>query len=342
MGRDGSGVTKKRIGDDKYIFRWRENGKSVMKTFNCTAEESEQILQEALLRNGRKHTGVYSFDYVCGEYDAWAKRQKSYYRKRYLINDVRQELGNYKMNQITRLILEKYQTRLLNDGMAEATINRKIATIKHIFTKALDWEMITADVREPIRGVKNLRENNHRLRYLTDEEEVRLIDACSKSKQANLVNFVLVAIHTGARRGELRSLTWDQVDLQNGFIFITDKVAKSGHHREIPINNTLRSILIAMKVKSSPGEAKLFPGNAETAWEVARKRAFLIDFHFHDLRHTFATRIAMAGIPLGVLQKLMGHSDISQTMRYAQVQPDRMVDAVMALDKIKERKVASL
>lgn len=135
------------------------------------------------------------------------------------------------------MLLERYQTELLQHGKKPATANRYQATISHMLTKAGEWEMIGEDTLKAIRKVKMLEENNRRLRYLSQSECQALVAMCDP----HLRPIVVTALNTGMRKSEILFLRWDQVDLRHGFI-LSDKT-KSGHRREIPVNRTLRETL---------------------------------------------------------------------------------------------------
>jgi integrase len=135
------------------------------------------------------------------------------------------------------MLLDQYQSDRLQKGNKPATINRHIATIKHMFTKAIDWNMVEEEILKRIRKVKLLPENNRRLRYLSKEECQTLINSC----ESHLKPIVITALNTGMRKGEILSLKWDNVDLKHGFILL--EKTKNGERREIPINDTLKITL---------------------------------------------------------------------------------------------------
>ena len=146
---------------------------------------------------------------------------------------------------------------------------------------------------------------------------------------------VITALHTGMRRGEILSLTWDHVNLTQGVIRLTQ--TKNGEAREIPINETVRSVLAGLRTRIDvPWVFHDEAGNkfkdTRKRFEAACKRVGLTDFHFHDLRHTFASWLVMAGVPLATVSELMGHKSISMTMRYAHLSPAHKAEAVCSLD----------
>lgn len=126
------------------------------------------------------------------------------------------EFGHYPLRSFTTKLLEHYQTERLNIGNKPASVNRYVATIKHMFTKAVEWEMVEDSVLKKVRRVKMLEENNRRLRYLTKDECRTLVDACDE----HLKPIVIMALYTGMRKGEILNLKWDNVDMRHGFILL--------------------------------------------------------------------------------------------------------------------------
>jgi integrase len=186
------------------------------------------------------------------EYLQWAKRQRSFNQKETLVNQLKETFGNYPLRAFTLKLLEQYQTERTSQGRTRpgqkrtahgnkpATINRHLATIKHMFTKAVEWELVEEEVLKRVRRTKLLEENNRRLRYLSKEECQALINACS----SHLKPIVVTALNTGMRRGEILNLKWENVDLKHGFILLNR--TKNGERRKIPINDTVRHALTSV------------------------------------------------------------------------------------------------
>ena len=144
-----------------------------------------------------------------------------------------------------------------------------------------------------------------------------------------------MALNTGMRKEEILSLKWKDVDFRSRIIAILD--TKNGESREIPMNDIVYRTLVAIKETDSPwvfckknGERY---GNVRKAFEGARKRAEIVDFRFHDLRHTFASHLVMAGVDLKTIQELVGHKSFETTLRYAHLSPDHKKAALDILGK---------
>jgi len=270
----------------------------------------------------------YAVDYL--EYSEANKRNFS--RERYTIRHLLKAFGNRWLSDITVWHVERYKAhrRLL---VAPATVNRELTLLKHMFTKAIEWDRATTN---PVKAVKLLREANSRVRFLTDEEEARLLAACP----ANLRALVIAALHTGFRRGELLSLRWSDVDFPNGLVTVQASYAKNGERRSVPISRTFRRVLNELR-EEQPNSQHVFRTergdpyvSPTTAFESAVKRAELVDFHFHDLRHCFASRLVMGGQDIRTVQELLGHKNLTMTVRYSHLSPTHRAKAVAILDRV--------
>ena len=302
------------------------------------------ILAQALLRSRKKKIDEgkeplpikkisnHSFRELAEHYTDWAGKQKSFESKRYFIQNLVNAFGNIPIRRLTTMAVEQYQTKFLTNGKTPATANRHLATLKHMLTKAVEWQMAEEETLKRIRKVKFLAENNQRLRYLSKEESESLIINCT----SHLQPIVITALNTGMRKSEILSLRWDNnVDLKHGFILL-DKT-KNGKRREIPINQTLRNTLqkqvrhLHSEYVFVDKEGKRFK-DVRRAFKSALRRSGIKDFTFHDLRHTFASQLVMAGVDLTTVKELLGHETVTMTLRYAQIAPSHKQKAVEVLD----------
>ena len=267
-------------------------------------------------------------------YFEWvAARQRAYRWKGYVIKQLKERFGNMILDHFDTLKLEQFQSERLRKGNKPATVNRLLAVISHMFTKAVDWNMMDRGVAASIK-VKMLPENNRRLRFLSLEECTALIEACDP----HLRPIVVTALNTGCRRGEILGLRWDKhVDLKHGFILL-DKT-KNGERREVPVNSTLKTVLQGLTrrldvpyVFFDVTTGKPYR-DLKKSFATACRKAGIHDFHFHDLRHTFASQMIMAGVDLTTVKELLGHKDIRMTLRYAHLASGHKVKAVDLLDR---------
>ena len=196
-----------------------------------------------------------------------------------------------------------------------------------------EWEWCREN---PVSRVSMERENNKRDRWLSPEEEARLLECCAPW----LRDVVTVALHTGMRMGEILELTWGGVDFNRRTVTVLR--SKNGERRTIPVNETVLSVLRQKsKVRSlmtelvfcSKAFTPLESGHMRRSFRLALSKAQIEDFHFHDLRHTFATRLVQAGVDLYKVQRLLGHKSPVMTQRYAHHYPESLRDGVNLLDQ---------
>jgi integrase len=296
-----------------------------------------------------KEITIYTFKDLADQYEKWMVGRYRSDFKTHFIKQLRERFRGMTLQQITQLELETLQSeRLLSghrkmkvDGKlqsvpnAPATINRLIATIAHMLTKAGEWGMIA---KRDIPKVKQLLEMNERLRYL-DLPECHLLISCC---EPHLKPIVITALNSGMRKGEILSLRWNMTDLKNGFILLNR--TKSGKRREIPVNATLRATLQALPrrldvpyVFFDPSTGKPYR-ECKRSFATACRRAGLIDLRFHDLRHTFASQLIMSGIDITTVKELLGHASLKMTLRYAHLAPTHKVNAVGVLDTLMSQK----
>lgn len=247
-----------------------------------------------------------------------------------MIGQIQRHFGDLFLNQISVQDVEMFQNTLIQRGLKPGGVNRLVSTFKAMISKAVDWNMATEETLKRIRKVKNLKGEQHRLKYLTNEEIHRLINSCTGALRA----VVITALNTGMRRGEILNLKWSQIDLKNGFILL-DTNTKTGRKREIPINATLRATL--QNIPRRIDTPKVFPDirDFRKSFASALKKAGIDpDFRFHDLRHTFASHLVMSGVDITTVSKLLGHTTVTMTLRYAHLAPAHLVSGVQKLDNI--------
>jgi integrase len=205
-----------------------------------------------------------------------------------------------------------------------STVNRELAVLRHILKRAVAWHHLH---RYLLQGWRPLKEPSGRCRFLSLDEIPRLIVACGESRSSYLKPFVLVALNTGMRRGEILSLTRRSIDWTNRFLTLTK--TKNGESRTVYLNDTAFEALRALPARI---DGRLFPFKDDhcvsRAFRRAVERAGIPDFRLHDLRHSFASYAAMAGTPQRGLQGLLGHKDGRMTGRYTHLSDAFMKAAV--------------
>jgi integrase len=254
-------------------------------------------------------------------------------RKRTLTEDERilghlkEHFGKYTaLAEITASRISEYKGHRLT-AVTGATVNRALALLRHLLRLAHEeWEVLDAVPR-----IRLEKESEGRLRWLTPEDATRLLDVCRESRNTDLLDLVEFALFTGMRRGEVLGLTWERVDRARGVVLVD--ITKNGRRREVPLNSRADAVLARRGSKSTGlvfGSRRW--DHFRTAWDLAVQRAKLVDFHFHDLRHTFASWAVQRGATLQEVKDLLGHSSLAMVMRYAHLSPEHLRNAVARLD----------
>jgi integrase len=227
-----------------------------------------------------------------------------------------QQLGDCDLADLTADSLLKRRA-ILEKRLAPATVNLYWFGLSSLLTQAwTEWRWLAA---HPMRQVRRLREPRGRVRFLSDEERERLLDACKRSTNPHLYVIVRLALATGGRHTELLRLTWQDIDLKRGIMTFHD--TKNHESRAVPITKDIVALLTQQHERYP---LHVFPrrnGHAMTSfwdsWHAVRQQADLHNFRFHDLRHTFASYLAMSGANLLAIAELLGHKRLEMVKRYA-------------------------
>lgn len=223
------------------------------------------------------------------------------------------------LSDISPSDVDDYKTSRLGK-VAPATVNRELQVLRHLFNLADRWNKFFG--KNPVSVSGLIPVNNQKERILALDEEKRLIVACDPY----LRNIVAMALYTGMRKGEIITLEWGNVDLESGLITVDQTNSKSKKTRRIPINSTVRRLLLEQRLKSA-GNEYVFLSSKGTpykkhdslnrAYSLALVRAGIKGLRFHDLRHTAATRMIELGASVVAVKEILGHSSLDMTMRYA-------------------------
>jgi len=213
-----------------------------------------------------------------------------------------------------------------------ATVNRELSFLRRVFSVALANALVE---RNPVKAVKFFHEPSCRVRFLTEDEEPRLREQLDPS-QWQIVEF---AFNTGLRQSEQFGLRWEHVNLANRVLTIPR--SKHGGARHVPLNDSATAILRSLPSRfhsrwvfpSGTGKTPLNRTNfRQRVFNPAVREARIENFRWHDLRHTFASRLAMKGVDLNSIRELMGHKTLAMTLRYAHLSQSHLHHAVKQLD----------
>jgi integrase len=213
-----------------------------------------------------------------------------------------------------------------------ATLNRYMVAIAAVFTWAIEQRLAPKGWVHPCRGIKRLGEADGRVRFLDVDERARLFAACRASKYPRLYALVLMAMLTGARRGELLALRWRDLDLAKGVASLGK--TKNGDRRTLVL---LPQVIEALRAFLGDPDRYVFgsvrsrfqaPAVTDSAWRDAVERAQVRNFRFHDLRHCCASYMAQAGQPLNVIAEVLGHRKLDMTRRYSHLTTQTKAEAM--------------
>jgi integrase len=253
-----------------------------------------------------------------------------------LANHLVPTFGRYRLDEITPASVEAFKASRLTRRLSPKTINNLLAILRRCLVIAQEWELLAHVIR-----IRMLKVPEPRFRHLTTDEVCRLLDAAPEPRWQLMI---LIAVRTGMRFGELAGLTWDNIDLSRGVVHIRQAVVsgalsspKNYRSRTIPLAPDLAQALIEI-----PGSSERFlfhgengqPLHYSTAYDAlqrTRKKAGASRLGWHIFRHTFASHLVQRGVPLVIIQQLLGHSDIKMTMRYSHVEAHHLRDAILAL-----------
>ena len=301
--------------------------------------------------------------YLTHEYEPWVLANRRTGNE--TLRRLRQAFAEFlplSMADITPARVERWRTARLAGQTAAATVNRDLAALRAALSHAVATDLLPA---HPLARLKPARVDSRGVvRYLSGDEEKRLrwaLEARDTQRRRgrdaanlwrrersydelpiygaytdHLTPLTLLALNTGCRRGELFALTW--ADVEGAVLTVRGASAKSGQTRHVPLNREAREVINAWRPEDAKPGAHVFANGEKaglttikTAWAPLLKRAAIETFRFHDLRHTFASKLVMAGVDLNTVRELLGHADLKMTLRYAHLAPAVKAAAVEKL-----------
>jgi len=291
------------------------------------AQDTESAIREGRYfktAEAKKHTLAELIDRYQGEVLSEKPLERRRDQERHL-KWWKEELGDYSLADLTPAIIAEKRgllakgTTVRKKRRGPGTVNRYLTSLGHAFSIAVkEWGWLD---NNPTQKVRKLKEPRGRVRILSDKERDSLLAACRKSGDRRLYPLVVLALSTGARRGELESLRWADVNLKSGSAVLHN--TKNDERRSLPLTgHALEEMKQLGKVRRLDSDyvfantegRPLFP---RKAWERAVVEAKLKDLHFHDLRHTAASYLAMSGATLAEIAEVLGHKTLAMVKRYS-------------------------
>jgi integrase len=294
---------------------------------------------EAAIREGRYFKSVEAKKHTLGDLiDRYIEsvlptKPKSEKKQKSQLLWWKAQLGDYLLIDVTPPLIATARDKLLAEQTARkklrstSTTSRYLAALSHAFTVAeQEWHWVEAN---PVSRIKKPKQPKGRERFLSDPERASLLKTCKQSGNVYLYAIVVLAISTGMRYSEILGLRRSNVDLKNERIVVTD--TKNNESRSVPLvghaREEIERLLKVSHLKTDflfpafDKKGKASPVDIRSAWNVARARAELKDFRFHDLRHTAASYLAMNGASLPELATILGHKTYQMVRRYTHLTP---------------------
>jgi integrase len=247
----------------------------------------------------------------------------------------REHLGDVRLDKITPEQIALHRDRLLGEDCrghghknskprSSATVRNYLIELGRLF--ALAVKELRLMETNPCTRVTKPKASTEVVRFLSDDERTALLEACKASDSPDLYAFVLFALTTGARKGEIASLEWAQVDLKRRWAIFPR--TKNGESRGVPLTTAVCALLADRKRDAD----RVFPVDITRAWHTAIARAKIENFRFHDLRHSCGSALVQNGANLAEVATLLGHKGLQMTLRYSHISnagTSRLVDRVM-------------
>lgn len=258
-------------------------------------------------------------------------------------------IGHLRISTITTRDLNLFHSKE-KERTSATTANHHLTLIKRMLNLAVKWGFLE---KSPATALDKFKEPPHRERYLTKEELPRFLNALESQEDRLSIAAIHLLLYTGCRRNEILSMTWDQILLNEGRIFLP--MTKNGRSRSVHLNSKSREVLETLLARKNDdirtaNSLFVFPSRQGTnrgyiydlrkPFEAACEEADITGLRIHDLRHSFATIAITGGASLFDVQKLLGHSDIAMTQRYAHMVDDNLVRATDNVAQVIERAMA--
>jgi integrase len=329
------------------LQKYKENAKAGKSPISLREEREIEARKKAVaqaLQDEQRRTEV-TFLEVWEKYKAQAitDRGKGAIRTESGLyeNWIKEDLADIPMKDLSPFHLEKIKSKMAKSGRAPRSIEYTLAIIRQVFNYARRTDLFNGD--NPVGKIKIPRTDNRRVRFLTHNEAVTLLTELMKVSQ-QVHDMALMSLHTGARAGEIFSLTWGCVDLEAGTMHLKD--TKNTESRTAFMTQAVKDMLAGIKPDQAGRDDLVFPGRGgvkivqisqtfkkevdnlfNKGVDDPRQRVF-----FHTLRHTYASWLVIEGVDLYRVKELLGHKDLTMTQRYAHLAPDTLRGAVNVLE----------
>lgn len=282
---------------------------------------------------GIREEGILLRKFVEEKYWPTIKGSLSFFEERrsrsILDQHILPHFGDIKVGKIRTEDIDRWQSERMGNVSA-GTVRKEMMRLKHLLNCAVKWKYIKGS---PAKGLQTITMPPGRVRYLTPEERLMLLDQA----RPELRLCIEVALQTGARRGELCSLRWTDIDMRTRMVSFPQ--TKNGETRSVPMTETLHRLLYSLP-RPLDQTALVLPALSADAVTIGfgrlAKALSLSNLKFHDLRHDVASTLTMAGVPQRSVMEILGHKDPRMTLRYQHLTPAHLRKAMTALEYDKQ------
>lgn len=262
----------------------------------------------------------------------------------YFQNWIEPTIGDKPMKQIAPLDLERISKAMRDKGKSPQTIQHVLKIVRQVLNRARAHGLYQG--ANPVQEVKKPKADNRRLRFLSEDEAEQLLEALAE-RSKDVHDMALMALHCGLRAGEIFSLAWSDIDFRQQIVTIRD--TKNGRVRHVPMTDRVREMLREREMTRKRENGLVFParegGKRQSVGHTFDRTVNALGMNrgikdrrqrvvFHSLRHTAASWLVMAGVPLYTVKEFLGHQSISLTERYAHLAPDSLQQATNVLNGI--------
>lgn len=338
-------------GKSRWLARVRKvGGQHICETFDTKAKAQAWVAKVESEINEGRHSFIsdskkYRMDQLIDRYIAneLPKKPKSTAKQQAQLEWWKSKIGHLSLVNVTPAVIVKCRDELSSGITArggkrsDSTVNRYLAVLSHLFSVAVrEWQVLSDS---PMRKVSKLKESRGRDRILTPEEMGRLLSICKQSENAYLYLIVKILFSTGARKSEILSLKWSDINLETGKAILRE--TKNGRTRPIHFSPEIVELLEQHSKIRRFDSHLLFPSsdpnkpiNIRYSWEKALELSGIQGFRLHDCRHQAASMMAMGGSSDAELRSFLGHLSSSQTVRYAHYRESAMANNVNKMNDL--------
>jgi len=316
-----------------YYISFEQDGKQIWRSTR-TKNRTQAVKKLTDFKNlsrkriPKKSLSVFINDFLNYGEHVYAKKTLDGYRHSlYLLKNI---TGDIPLKDVSPKFIDSYKTERIK-FVSHTTVNIELRFLKSAFNTAKRWELLELN---PCDKVSYFKVPEVEPVYLKREEVSRLLDVMPRW----LRDITVYALHTGCRRGEILSLQWSQIDFDSRLIHIQSNSnfrTKHGKRRQLPMSETVYNLLLSRKNCATNNYVFTKKGlpitgdNAQKQFKKSVRKAKIDDrIHFHSLRHSAASYMIQAGVPIFLVSKILGHSSVQVTKIYSHVEVDNLRDAV--------------